>query len=179
MASILGLRRLQPTHLCLRTTRSRTRIWHLCGMFSGNSESYPLNVIDGFFAALRLITGYPTGYAQLVVLPLGWASDYKAEWCDFKQRPSGTLPPWFEKGYWNEDVPLVTTKQMQEVASLYLTIQKLNEKRLTVALRRFNLNSLRRNAEDGLLDAMIGLEALLSDGNQEMTYKVALRMAGL
>ena len=40
-------------------------------------------------------------------------------------------------------------------------------------------SSVRANLEDGLLDAMIGLEALLSDSNQEMTHKIALRMAGL
>ena len=33
--------------------------------------------------------------------------------------------------------------------------------------------------EDELLDVMIGLEALLSDGTQEMTYKIAMRVAAL
>jgi hypothetical protein len=38
---------------------------------------------------------------------------------------------------------------------------------------------LRGEDDDGIVDAAIGLEALLSDGSQEMTYKVGMRMAAL
>jgi hypothetical protein len=38
---------------------------------------------------------------------------------------------------------------------------------------------MRTTDEDGVIDAMIAMEALLSDGPQEMTHKVAMRLAGL
>jgi len=36
---------------------------------------------------------------------------------------------------------------------------------------RLNLSSMRTTDEDGIIDAMIAMEALLSDGTQEMTTK--------
>jgi len=150
-------------------------MWHAIG----NAESYPLKLIDDFYAALRLATEHPTGYAQLLVLPLGWASSYKADLVPLQKTSVRNYPPWFENGYWKESVPTLTSQKMEDIANLFRRIRKLSDKRLSVALRRLNLSSLRTNGEDGLLDAMIGLEALLSDGNQEMTYKIAMRMAGL
>ena len=44
---------------------------------------------------------------------------------------------------------------------------------------RLNLSSMRTTDEDGVIDAMIAMESLLSDGTQEMTHKVAMRLAGL
>jgi hypothetical protein len=38
---------------------------------------------------------------------------------------------------------------------------------------------MRTTDEDGIIDAMIAMEALLSDGTQEMAHKVSMRLAGL
>jgi hypothetical protein len=46
-------------------------------------------------------------------------------------------------------------------------------------MHRLNLSALRTTDEDGVIDAMIAMEALLSDGTQEMTHKVAMRLAAL
>jgi hypothetical protein len=150
-------------------------MWHVLA----NAESYPLAPIDDFFAALRIVTGHPTGYAQLLALPVGWAQGYKADLLPLERTTVRNYPAWFETGHWIKAMPLVTRKEMEDTADLFRQIRSLNNKRLAVALRRLNMSSLRTNDEDGLLDTMIGLEALLSDGNQEMTYKIALRMAAL
>ena len=50
---------------------------------------------------------------------------------------------------------------------------------LAIAVRRLNLMAMRTADEDCVLDITIGLEALLHDGNQEMTHKIALRAAAL
>lgn len=42
-------------------------------------RTYPLPLIDIFFAALRIVTNADTGYAQLVVRPKEWAINYKAD----------------------------------------------------------------------------------------------------
>jgi hypothetical protein len=46
-------------------------------------------------------------------------------------------------------------------------------------MNRLNLSATRTSDEDGIIDSIIALEALLSDGTQEMTHKVALRLAAL
>ena len=46
-------------------------------------------------------------------------------------------------------------------------------------MNRLNLSSLRTIDEDGIIDAMIAMEALLSDERQEMTHKVVMRLAAL
>ncbi len=52
--------------------------------------------------------------------------------------------------------------------------------RLGVASRRLNLCSLREAEDDAILDAAIGLEALVcSDERTEITYKLSLRVAAL
>lgn len=51
---------------------SRVGNWRILGA----AESYPTDTVDQFFACLRIVTGYASGYAQLLAVPLGWASDY-------------------------------------------------------------------------------------------------------
>ena len=98
----------------------------------------------------------------------------------FRRRSS---PP-LEDGYVYGHLPTVTAKELEATISLFKRIRnrknKEFSKRLSIALRRLNSSSLRTNEDDGLLDAMIGMEALLSpESTSEMTHKIALRMAGL
>ena len=51
--------------------------------------------------------------------------------------------------------------------------------KVRLAMHRLNLSALRTTDEDGVIDAMIAMEALLSDDAQEMTHKVAMRLAAL
>jgi len=46
-------------------------------------------------------------------------------------------------------------------------------------MNRLNLSYLRTTDEGGIIDSMIAMEALLSDDRQEMTHKVAMRLAAL
>ena len=113
---------------------NQVRMWHVLG----SPESYPLKRIDNFFAALRIITGHPTGYAQLLVLPLGWASDYKGDLVPLQKTSVRRYPPWFEQGYWNEKVPMVSTIEMEQTAALVRKIGDVKEKQVSIALRRLN-----------------------------------------
>ena len=45
----------------------------------GSRDSYPLLLIDTVFTSLRLAVNGLTGYAQLLALPVGWASSFKAD----------------------------------------------------------------------------------------------------
>jgi len=146
-------------------------------------ESYPVELIDTFFAALRISTGYATGFAQLLTLPLGWASRYNADLTPLHTSRMNRYPPFFENAYWLEEVPTVNSRTAGEIAQTFENLQEIlatkHKGRVRLAIDRLNLSSMRTTDEDGILDTMIALEALLSDGRQEMTHKVSMRLAGL
>ena len=67
-----------------------------------------------------------------------------------------------------------------ELGRVFSKLQESDDKRLLIATQRLNLCLLRETEEDSILDATIAMEALLSDDErQEMTHKLALRMAAL
>jgi hypothetical protein len=145
------------------------------------ADAYPLQQIDVFFACLRLATTAPTGYAQLLALPLGWADGYNADLPPLEKAAVKNYPPWFENGYWNETIPFIDTEAFRKVTELFSRMRGVAEHnhRIKIAIRRLNLSAIRANQDDGFLDCMIGLEALLSSDSQEVTHKIATRMAAL
>jgi hypothetical protein len=148
-----------------------------------NPRLYPLRLIDAFFASVRIVTGFDTGYAQLLTRPIGWVSWYKATLPPLVGTTTRAYPPSLEQSRWNEDVPTLHSEQLRATSHLFLRLRQLLESgshpRLQLAVNRLNRCALRVDDEDGIVDSAIGLEALLSDGNQEMTYKVGIRMAAL
>jgi len=78
------------------------------------------------------------------------------------------------------DVPTLDEEDVREISSVFTKIIGNKENKLSLALRRLNFCYLRDNEEDSLLDAVIAMEILLTDKKrQEMTHKLALRMAAL
>jgi hypothetical protein len=146
-------------------------------------ESYPVEKINTFFAALRISTGYPTGYAQMLSLPLEWASMYAANLTPIDGASVENYPPVFEHRDWNEEVPSISSGEADAIRDSFENLQRtLATKyggKVRLAMHRLNLGSLRTTDEDGVIDSMIAMEALLSDGTQEMTYKIAMRLAAL
>lgn len=53
------------------------------------------------------------------------------------------------------------------------------DRRLSLAIKRFNGYYDRETPEDGIIDTFIGFEALLTENNHEITYKLSLRAANL
>jgi hypothetical protein len=145
------------------------------------SSAYPNELIDKFFTAVRIATGVSTGYAQLLLRPVGWAHDYEAHLPPIEGISVRRYPIWFENHYWNTpQLPTVTTQQALEIGRVFSKIQGSEDKRLSIATQRLNLCLIRETEEDSILDATIAMEALLSDDErQEMTHKLALRMAAL
>jgi hypothetical protein len=143
-------------------------------------SSYPLDRIESFFTALRIATGASTGYAQLLMRPLGWAHRYVAHLPPIEGISIRKYPVWFENNYWREPVPTFTERDASEIGVIFNKFTAIEDKRLALASRRLNLCLIRETEEDSILDATIAMEALLSDEDrQEMTHKLALRMAAL
>jgi hypothetical protein len=172
------------THgLFIRNLSMSNENWIKASQVHVDPESYPIEKIDTFFAALRIATGYPTGYAQMVLLPIGWADHYAANITPLSGPEMEKYPPFFKHGYWREEVPTVTSGQADHAKRLFNGLRQIfqtdDAKKVRLSMNRLNLGTIRSSDEDGIVDSMIALEALLSDGNQEMTHKVALRLAAL
>lgn len=154
--------------------------WQLSELMSSVS-AYPDKYINNFFAAVRIATSLDTGYAQLLMRPKGWAKDYKAYLPPLYGTSIRAYPSKFENYYWNKkDIPELSSDVCQEIGSIYTKLSEAKENTIGIAIRRLNQCFLREEEEDSIIDATIGLEALLTDDDrQEITHKLAMRIGAL
>lgn len=142
---------------------------------------YPLNEIERFFQALRIVSGLDTGFAQVSIRPRGWAHRWEGK---LPAIASGALgrryPAWFDNWGWLHAPPArVTDSQVDEVARAYAALEHAGDK-VGVAARRLSAATLRETEEDSIIDLCIGLEAALGDASHaEITHKLALRTAAV
>lgn len=143
-------------------------------------DAFPRIEIDALFAALRLTTGYGTGYAQLIYWPRGWACNYTAGLLPLSGTTVRQYPQGFDNFGWNKKFDTLTKADAKSIGQLYSALLECEQPQIGIAIKRLNSCYLRDNDEDTIIDACIGLEALLSDGDgNEMTHKLALRFAAL
>lgn len=137
--------------------------------------------LDRIFAAFRLVTGIETGYAQEVRLARGWRIFGQAIRPDVSAAPARKYPEAFDDFAWTrDDLPSVTKDQMRIVGDLLQQVGRLNDPRLALAMRRLNAAATRGDPSDAILDAVIGLEILLGDKNNEsISWKLRMRAAAL
>jgi hypothetical protein len=94
-----------------------------------------------------------------------------------------SYPPFFKRGFPQGEVPTVPSIEASEIAKTFENLQSVfatkHARKVRLAMNRLNLSYLRTTDEDGIIDSMIAMEALLSDERQEMTHKVAMRLAAL
>lgn len=147
-----------------------------------NPIAYPIDLIEKFFGALRIATDVNTGYAQLLSSPIKWGHLHsKADLPDLIGATVRSYPNWFENYYWNLDsVPKVSMSDTEVIKDLFIKLMECKENSIDIAIKRLNTCLVRDTEEDSVLDATIALEALFSDGGtQEMTHKLAMRVAAL
>lgn len=143
--------------------------------------AYPKEDIERFFGALRTVTGVDTGYCQLLVVPSNWALDWRAFLPPLKGTSLRAYPGFFEAFHWNmPELPKLSVDQVSSCGLVFKKFQEAEENSMAIAVRRLNRCYCRDDEEDILIDATIALEALLSDDEpQEMTHKLALRVAAV
>ena len=143
-----------------------------------HKEAYPLEIIDKWFAAFRIVTHIESGYGQILSFPDGWGIR-KGNLIDVH----GDKIFKFNYKYvtnkmWNNDTPLVTTAELKPVFELYNFFLNNTSNSLNIAIRRLNLAYLRESDEDAIIDLVIAIEALVTDHDHgEITYKVSTRTA--
>ena len=146
----------------------------------GYMSVYPTKLIDTVFSSIRSLTNFPTGYAQFVVLPTNnWMpKNNKGNLLGLEGARARVFPDYFLEYYWSKPHNLITAELGQKVATLASTLIGRNDNALQIACNRLNRSMLRSSVEDSILDAIIGLEVLLSDNDKgELTYKISSRMA--
>ncbi|MBL5906110.1 HEPN domain-containing protein [Serratia fonticola] len=146
-----------------------------------NIRAYPIELINKFFASIRLVKNINTGYAQVLSLSKSWVSHCKADLPHVIGTTTRSYPAIFEDYYWNiETVPLVANNDIVAIEKIFNLLCNSEENAIDLSVKRLNQCFVRDSEEDSVLDATIALEALLSDdGNQEMTHKLAMRVGAL
>lgn len=146
----------------------------------GNWHAYPMDIIDSVFASVRAITGLPTGYAQIITLPTNdWVPRHcKGNLIGLTGAKAREYPDFFLEHFWLQPRNSVTLGCSKKIVSLASALLKSNQNAFKLACDRLNRSMLRNCEEDTILDAIIGLELLLSDNDKgELTYKISSRMA--
>lgn len=151
------------------------------GCWFDRANIYPSEIIDSFFASMRVVTGCDTGYAQMLCFPNGWSTNSYADLPSAHGLVVNRYPAKFNEYFWNNnDIALIDKSTMQEISNCFNTLLKIQGKSLYLAAKRLSLSMLREKEADAIVDAVIGIESLLSSSdNQGMTHKVAMRGATL
>lgn len=142
---------------------------------------YPVERIDRFFDALRVVTGVDTGYADVFIIPARqeWAYSFRRDLPGIVRGASvRRYPSHFDNFGWLAKREPVTEEQLAEVGEVYSGVEGRDS--LELAARRLSAGMLRETDDDAILDLLIGLEAMLSDKDKgELTFKLALRSAAV
>ena len=143
-------------------------------------DAYPVEMIDKWFAAYRMVTLHDSGYGQLLSFPVNWGIR-RGNLLDVHGVKVQKYPKSFiQKRLDISPTPLVTTEEMKMVSKLFLALENANTNSLNIAVKRLNMAYLRETEEDSILDLMIGIEALVTKEDfSEITYKVSTRTAVL
>ncbi|RWM08954.1 HEPN domain-containing protein [Mesorhizobium sp.] len=140
-----------------------------------------LDTVDRFMASLRAATGAVTGYAQVLFLPRGWATEFYCDLPSVYGANCRRYPNSFDNYGWSGGgQSAITRTQLDDVKRIYNRILERREERVLIALKRLNACMTRDDAVDAILDATIGIEVLLGDKeNQALSYKLRIRAGAL
>jgi hypothetical protein len=153
--------------------------WYAADLMS-DVNAYPLEQIDRFFTAARIVSNASIGYAQLLLRPVGWARTYKAHLPPLEGTSIRRYPMEFENFYWLREIATTEERVVQEWGQMYNALINDDRNQMSIASRRLDAAFFREHEDDAVLDATIAMETLLLQGErQEQTHKLALRVAAL
>ncbi|HEY0071605.1 MAG TPA: hypothetical protein VGE04_16695 [Chloroflexia bacterium] len=174
-----GLSIAPATHaLVMRGWQTRSTYHLEISNLAHYPSSYPTDIIDRFFAALRIAADVDTGYSQLLMRPMGWIQHSRAYLPPLEGALTRKYPARLD-GRQEEPVPTISADVAAQVGQLFRALDSTDNQKLVLAASRLNMCLLRENEVDAILDATIGMEALLSNDSQEVIHKLSLRMAAL
>lgn len=142
-------------------------------------EGLPWHEIDLAFDALRVVTGFRTGYARVLLDPKGWTEDNVAYQPPLIRGPQvRRYPDALEKWGWIKQAPSVDFAKLREVGETLRVLS--DDPHLQMAARRFSASLLGSDEEDAVVDLCTCLEIVLTDDTKtEILHKLRLRAAAL
>ncbi len=143
---------------------------------SGSAPSPPAD-IDLVCDGLRVITGEAVGYAQVLYRPIGWAYRWEHDLPPVEQLSTfRRYPETFDDFGWLKTPRLISRESLLRLPTVIPALRASNSN-VRLATRRLSQASLRDSDDDRTLDACIGIEALLGEGRDELSHRIALRAA--
>lgn len=147
-----------------------------------NYNSYPLKEIDKVIAAIKVVSGYSIGYAQILSCPIEWIDGFCGDLIPLYGAKAHFVNPKETEKFWMQlPVSRISSEQSTLLKTVFKNIMKCeedaNKSNLLFALNRFNRCMLRNEVDDMATDATIGIEALLAGGTKgEITYTISNRI---
>lgn len=141
-------------------------------------DAFPIERINKWFVALRIITDIESGYARVFAKTTDWGLGKCNLVSVSGARAWGFNYKYVSDKLWDKPIPVVSKDQFERVKKLFIFFDNNKQNSLNVALQRMNNAYLRSSDQDAIIDTVIALEALVnSDGSGEITYKVSIRTA--
>ncbi|GEL98134.1 HEPN domain-containing protein [Cellulomonas terrae] len=135
--------------------------------------------IEAVCEALRIVSSAPTGWARVFRRPLGWAGSWTDDLPEYNLLYTARrYPGVFDDFGWLKPGPTVTREQLDLLPAVTSALAA-SSKPTRLAARRLSTALVRDAPDDQLVDACIGLEALLGQKGAELSYRIALRAAVL
>lgn len=138
----------------------------------------PLDTVHRILESIHIVTGKKTGYAQVLVRAdawvswSGWVGDLPHLW---KAQSTKAYPDSFDAG-WLRPMEPISVAEVEELVEAIPALLN-SPKNVQLAARRCFRSTFRADIEDEILDATIGIEALLSHGRDELTHRMSQRAA--
>lgn len=149
-------------------------------LFSADAFEPVRDSLEMAMAALRVASGASFGYAQLIARPVGWADRWKAGLPTVYVSSVRAYPDHFENYGWLCPPDRLDESHCTKARVVLQALTDGSAPQLAFAARRLNLAFIRSSTEDAIVDATIGLEALVSDKSPaEISYKFRMRLAAL
>lgn len=146
-------------------------------MFGRFDEPIPLDAADLVCQALRIVTDIDVGYAQVLSRPLEWADSWVHDLPPLTTvRTLRHYPEWFDDYGWLRERNPIGRSALEALPATVAALRAAPA-HVGLAARRLSLAATRPADDDRTVDACIGLEALLGDGRDELSLRLALRAA--
>ncbi|MDO5372351.1 MAG: HEPN domain-containing protein [Corynebacterium glutamicum] len=140
-------------------------------------QEFDLSIVDHVITAVRLLAVTKTGYAQILVRPQGWAVDWidnlPSIWIAWSGR---SYPESLNAREWINTFKPIEKNTVHDIIRFACELETA-PKGVQLSARRYSRITFRTDREDQILDAAIGIEALLGKEPDAITHRLAQRAA--
>lgn len=143
-------------------------------------QTQPLDTsaVERVCQAIYILTGIETGFAQICLRPRGWADEWIHDLPPIDRLQTvERFPARLADTGWNKTHPTVKSDSIAQLPAVFALLDGSDHKRAQLAARRLFQTSLRDLDDDIVIDACIGIEALVGEERDELTHRMALRTA--